>query len=75
MSPAIAAAMGGHFERRVEVAVIQVPGLVVTDRLAAAAADNLLAAPDTLRLLATTAPMCRAVALAVPTVAYQLRAS
>jgi len=40
--------MRGQLDRRIDVAVIQVPGLVVTDRLAAAAAENLLAAPDPL---------------------------
>ena len=48
MSPAIAAPRRGQLERRIDVAVIEVPGLVVTDRLAAAAAENLLAAPDAL---------------------------
>ena len=75
MRAAIAAAMGGHLDRRIGVVVIQVPGLVVTDRLAAATAENLLAAPDALLPLAATAPMRRAVALAVPTVANQPGAS
>ena len=75
MRAAIAAAMGGPFDRRVDVVVIQVPGLVVTDRLAAAAAENVLAAPDALLPLATTALMRRAVTLAGTAVTYQPLAS
>lgn len=75
MSPAIAAAMSGHLDRSVEVTVIQIPRLIVTDRLAAAAAENLLAAPNALLPLATTAPMHWAVPLAVAPVSYQPRAS
>ena len=75
MRTAIAAPMRGQLERRIDITVIQIPGRVVTDRLAAAAAENLLAAADPLPPLATTAPMRRAVPLAVPAVPYQPRAS
>ena len=75
MRAAIAAAMGGHLDRRIGVVVIQVPGLVVTDRLAAAAAENHLAAPEALLPLAPTAPMRRAVALASTAVTCQPRTS
>jgi hypothetical protein len=42
MRAPIAVAVSGHLDRRAHVVVIQVPGLVITDRLAAPAAQNLL---------------------------------
>ena len=44
MRAAVAAAMGGPFDCEVDVVVIQIPELVSTDRLTAAAAEHLLAA-------------------------------
>ena len=75
MRAAIAAAMGGPFDRRVDVVVVEIPGLVVTDRLAAAAAENRLACPDPLLPLAPAAPMRRPVALAGTAVTCQPLAS
>lgn len=75
MSPAVAAAMGGHLDLRVDVVVVEVELLVITDRPAASTAHNLLPCPDPSLPLAATAPMRRAVALPVPTVAHQPCAS
>ena len=46
MRAAVAAAMGGPFDCEVDVVVIQIPELVSTDRLTAAAAEHLLACAD-----------------------------
>ena len=71
MSPPITAAMCGMLQRRIRITVIQIPSLVVTDRLATATADNLLATPDPLRPLASSAPVRWAVPLPRPTVPHQ----
>ena len=55
MRTAIAPSMRGQLKRRIDVAVIQVPDLVVTNRLAAATTQDQLAAADPSQPLAATA--------------------
>lgn len=75
MGASIAAAVSGLLLRRIGIVVIQIPGLVKTDRLAAAGAQRLVAAPEPLLPLATAPPVRRPVAFAVPAVPHKPRPS